>query len=212
MRGEPFIPQRQPFGNRPLQRRGRCKGDELMAGRDLLGQFGRGHRPTDLPPGQRKDLARRPDLHRPIPQSRNIQHRQRFGAIKDSRLPHFIGQDVKPVLLSQSAHALQRRAVQNGAGRIVGRVQDDQPRPVGNSGGQIIQIQAPRRRAQVHQPRHAARPRHQRQIGVIKRLNANHLITRLYQRQNRTGQSLGRAGCDDHLCGRNAVKPRHRRA
>ena len=55
------------------------------------------------------------------------------------------------------------------------------------------------RRLQGDEPRHAAGAAHQRQIGVVHRLEQNHLVARFDQRHQRPGQSLGGAGGDHHL-------------
>ena len=51
----------------------------------------------------------------------------------------------------------------------------------------------------LHEARHAAGPAHQRQIGVVHRLEQHDLVARLDQGQQRRGERLGRAGGDHHL-------------
>ena len=46
---------------------------------------------------------------------------------------------------------------------------------------------------------YTARPQHQRQIGIIKRLEQHHLVTRCDQRHQSTGQSLGGTRGHHHL-------------
>jgi hypothetical protein len=47
--------------------------------------------------------------------------------------------------------------------------------------------------------RHAACPAHERQIGVVHRLEQYHLVAGLDERHERAGDRLGRAGGDHHL-------------
>ena len=63
--------------------------------------------------------------------------------------------------------------------------------------GQRLLGDPPVGRSQPDEARHPAGAKHQRQIGVVERLEEQHLVARLDQRHQRRGQRLGRAGGDD---------------
>lgn len=60
-------------------------------------------------------------------------------------------------------------------------------------------IEAPMRRSEPHELRHAARAAHERQIGVVHRLEQHHLVTGSDEGEERAGDRLGRARGDHDL-------------
>ena len=69
------------------------EGQELVRARRDAGQLRLGDHPTDFPPGQREDLARRADLDRPLGHARQRRQRREALPIEQDMLPHFVADD-----------------------------------------------------------------------------------------------------------------------
>jgi hypothetical protein len=119
-------------------------------------------------------------------------------------LPHLVAQHDQVERLGQRADRLQRGTGQQRAGGVVGRVEQDETRARRDRSGQIAHVQIPCRCLQADEDRDAARALDQRHIGVIERLDTDHLVPRFDQRQNAGRQRFGRAGGDDDFLGLDA--------
>ena len=99
-RRQPRVALGQPERHRRLQIGRRGEGQELVRPRRQRRQLGRRRDPADLPPGERKDLARRPALDRPRPPCR------RARASGTKRLP--VHQQMLPHLVADDDQVMRR--------------------------------------------------------------------------------------------------------
>ena len=88
---------------------------------------------------------------------------------------------------------LELRSREHPAGRVVRRVDEDRARPRRDRGAQLVWVEAPLRRVQRH--RHQPRAGHRRggRVGVVGRVEGEHLLAGLAQPEDRGGDRLGRA-------------------
>ena len=93
----------------------------------------------------------------------------------------------------------QLLAIEHPRGRIVRIVEEDEAGLRRERRGQRLRGDPPAGRGQADQPRHAAGAQHQRQIGVVERLEQHDLVARRDQGEQARGDRLGRARGDDHL-------------
>ena len=152
-----------------------------------------------FPPRQRKNFTRRANLYRTLAQRRNRQGRDMLASIKNHMLPHFIGEQYRIMLHTKTCQKFQILARQNNRRRVDRIVQKNEARFICKRCRQHRFVKAPIRWLQRHEFRYAARTQHQRQIGVIHRLEQNHLVTRRDQRHQRARNRLGSARGDHHL-------------
>jgi hypothetical protein len=89
--------------------------------------------------------------------------------------------------------------VEDRAGRIVRRVDQDDPRPVGHRGTEVLRIGLEVRRAQLHRPVPAPCERDEAAVRVVERFEGHHLVTALDEGEQGGGERFGRSGRDEHL-------------
>ena len=123
-------------------------------------------------------------------------------AVEDDMLPDLVGERDRvgtDAGLGEQRQLLARRT--SGAVGIVRIVEDDEAGLRRERLGQRLLGDPPAGRGQPDQPRHAAGAQHQRQIGVVERLEEHDLVAGRDQGQQARGDRLGRARGDDHLLG-----------
>ena len=85
----------------------------------------RRHHPTDLPAGQREDLARRADLDRPLGHPGQRRKRREAAAVEDDMLPHLVADDDEVVLAGERRDDLQLVHSEQPPGRIMRVVEQE---------------------------------------------------------------------------------------
>ena len=120
--------------------------------------------------------------------------RQVPAAVEDHVLPHLVADRDGAGLFAEARQQFEVLAAVDGAGRIE-RVVEQHHLGLRREGArQHLLGEAPVRRLEPHEARHAAGALHQRQVGVVERLEQHHLVAGLDQRQQRAGERLGGAG------------------
>ena len=190
----------EPIGDRGLKIGRGGEGEKLVhLGRDPQ-QRRRGADKADLPAGQRKDLAGRADLDGAIAHPRNGDQRNMLAAVEDHVLPDLVADRDRVELLAEPRQQFEVLARIDHRGRIeriveqhrLGLVVEDALRSVSSVSRQC----GGSRRTQ---PRNAAGLADDRQIGIVDRLEHDHLVAGLDHGQNGRRQRLGAARRHHHL-------------
>ncbi len=129
------------------------------------------------------------------------------GGVQDQVLVDLVGHGDHVVLAAQLGEQLQLGARQHGAGRVVRGVEQQQPGPRAERRAQLGLLEAEppvRAGAQRHRAHDGAGQRDRRGVGVVQRVQDDHLVTGLAQRQHRGGDGLGGPG-GHHDLGRRVV-------
>ena len=96
------------------------------------------------------------------------------------------------MLANELGHEFELTPVEDLGGRIHGRIQEDQFGLVREGGFERGPGKLPAGRLDADQLRHRAGPAHDRQIGVVERLDQDHLVARFDQSEQARRQGLGR--------------------
>jgi hypothetical protein len=134
----------------------------------------------------------------------------RLGGVgEDQVLVDLVGHRERVVLLAERRDQVQLGRGEDLAGRVVRRVEQHQPGTRAERGAQLTLVEgvAPVR-AGTQRDRPAYRPgqRDRRRVRVVVGLEADHLVARLAQPQDRGGDRLGGARGDHHLAVRVALQ------
>ncbi len=154
---------------------------------------------ADLPAGEREDLTGRADLDRALPHPRQAHQRNVTAAVEHHVLPDLVadGDRVEAAAeIRQQGEILPRK---HRRARVERVVEEDDPRPLGEGFGERRFVQAEPGRLERDEARHAAGPAHQRQVGVVHRLEQHDLVARSHQGHQGAGQGLRSAGGHHHL-------------
>src|SRR5699024_4816896 len=94
--------------------------------------------------------------------------------------------------------------VEDGAGGVVRRVDDQQFRRIGHRGAQPVVIEAEAGVGALalderYRPAHAAGKRYYRRVGVVVRFDQDHFVAGFDQAEDRSGDPLGGADGDQYL-------------
>ena len=199
----------EPVGDRGLQVRRRGEGDELMR----LGE----HAHQRAAP-RRRSPTFQPVSEKILPAEPILTVRSRMpGRAISGTMAVTVEDDMLPDLVADR----DRVELDAERGEQVEVGSAERRSPVGFSGllnsttlvfgekasRQHLLVEAPMRRRQRHELRHAAGAPHQRQIGVVHRLEQHDLVARRDQRQQRAGDRLGRARGDHDLAVGIEVEP-----
>ena len=162
-------------------------------------QLWRAQRPADLPARRGERLAGRGDAYRTLPHPGEGGKGYVFGVVIDQMLVHLVADDDHVVRHGQPSDGRQLTGVEHGPGRVVRRV--DQQRLGSRAEGplELGQVQSEVGPEQADANPNPAGEIDRGSIGVIERLQSDHLITGVDESQDCGCQSLGRAGRDQHL-------------
>ncbi|MPM39577.1 hypothetical protein SDC9_86211 [bioreactor metagenome] len=208
--GEPLVGQGQPLGHRPLERCAVHVREELLGRRHRGHQLGGRAHPADLPARDGEGLAGRGDLEGPLRHPGQRRQRDVRPAAEEQVLVHLVGDHHQVVLHCDPGDRVELVGAEDVTGRIVRRVDQQQPGPVRDRRpqvglGQPVAGFGRRRVPQPDRPGHRPGQCDRRGVGVVRRLEHHHLVAGVAQRQDRGGQRLGRPGGDQHL-GRRVVR------
>ena len=117
----------------------------------------------------------------------------------DDVLVDVVGEDERVVLVARAGDQLELGAVEHLAGRVVRRVEDDGPRARPEGGAQLVGVDAPVRLVQRHVARDGAGEDGVGPVVLVERLEDDHLVARVHQRQHGRDHPLGRAAGDGDL-------------
>ena len=174
----------EAVGDRDLKiGRGR-EGEELVHLRGNAQQRRRGADEADLPAGQGKDLARGTDLDGAIAHARYGDQRNVLAAVEDHMLPDLVADRDGIELLTEPRQQFQVLARIDHRGRIERIVEE-------NGFGLRIEYalqrllrQPPMRRLETHQTRNASGLADDREVGIVHRLEHDHLVAGLDHGKN----------------------------
>jgi hypothetical protein len=121
------------------------------------------------------------------------------GVVVKNMLVHFIGDGDDVMLQAQLGDGPQLVAREDFAGGIMRRVDDNRPGPRVECRGQFVGIEVPAVAAQRHIARRHAGHDQVRHIGVVNRLENDHLIARIGQTENRRKHRFGGARGYQHV-------------
>lgn len=198
---DPVVLAGQPLRHRPLQVGRGGEGEELVRLGEDAGKRRGGAHPPYLPPGEPEDLARRADLHRPLAHARILHQRPVLRAIIDQGLPHLVADRDQVMLGADPRQQRQVIGMRAGPHRVHRIVEHQCTGARRDRRGERLRIDPPARRVEGDEPRDAACALHQRQIGVVQRLEQQHLVARADHRQQGRRNRLGRAGGHHDLVG-----------
>ena len=127
-----------------------------------------------------------------------------LGAGEHQVLVHLVGDDQHVVPLSDLGDELQLGPGEHLAGRVVGRVEQDQLGACGDSCSELVTVEAVAPVAVVVGPQqdrldHAPGERDAGLVAVVHRLEQHHLVTGVEHAEQRTCQCFGGTGGDEHL-------------
>ncbi len=101
--------------------------------------------------------------------------------------------------MATAAMASKLGAGEHLAGRVVGRVEQQQPGAGRDGAAQLVEVEVEGRRPQRHGTPHRSGHGDARRVRVVVGLERHHLVARLEQRQHCGRDGLGGAGRDEHL-------------
>ncbi len=163
-----------------------------MRARSHPGELGRGDHPADLPTGEREDLARRPDLDRPLGHSGKRGERSECLPVEQHVLPHLVADHDEVVLARRGGDRLLLVASEQPSRRVVRVVEDDRARLRADRGLERRALDPPGRRLERDFADDSASPPDHRRIAVVGRGEEDHLVAGPNCRENRRAQRLGR--------------------
>ena len=189
----------EAVGDRDLKIGRGGEGEKLVHLRGDAQQRRRGADKADLPAGQRKDLARGADLDGAIAHARNGDQRNMLAAVEDHVLPDLVADRDRIELLAEPRQQFEVLARIDHRGGIERIVEEDGLGLVVEDASQRLLRQPPMRRFEAHQTRDAAGLADDREIGIVDRLEHDHLVAGLDHGQNGRCQRLGAARRHHHL-------------
>lgn len=122
-------------------------------------------------------------------------------ALEDEMFVDLVGDDEQVPFDGEFRDGRQFLASEDRAGRVVRGVEQDQAGAVGDGGAQFVEVQVVRAVAGAQGDRDACAARHADtgRVRVVVRLQGDHLVARLHQREQRGGDRLGGARRDEDL-------------
>ena len=192
-------PSFERAGDGRLERRARHVGQELLDSGDPGDELGGAQRPADLPAGGRKGLSGRGDANGSLPHPREPGQRQVLGVVEGQVLVDLVTDDEHVMRHRQSDDLGEIVPIQHHAGGIVRAVDDDGLGALGESGGQLGMIQPEVRPEDTDTDPATAGEVDRGGVRVVERLQGDHLVAGVDERQDRRGQGLGGAGGDQDL-------------
>ena len=174
-----------------LQRCRRADGEEIMNLADRAGPFGVRDRVSQSPARDAEGLREARDGDRPLPHARKGGDRNVFAG-KDDVLVRIVRDTDEVVGDAELCDLLEFRSGEDVAGRVVRRVEDDGARPWGDGGTQGVPVVSPVRGAQRHKDRGGLTEDRVRAVVLVERLEDQHFVAGIEQRQKHGGCGLGR--------------------
>ena len=200
--GVELVAEVESDGDGRLERAGVDVGEELLGGASRRHQGLGSAEPADLPAGGAERLAARRDRQRPLGHARQGGERDVARAREDEVLVDLVGDDDQVALDRHVGDEVELLAVEHLAGRVVRRVEQDQPGGRRDRRAQLVGVEpVPARRVGAQQHRHGPRPgqRDARLVAVVHRLEHDDLVADVEHAEQGAGERLGRAGRDEHL-------------
>ena len=170
-------------------------------------QIGRAECPADLPAGGREGLAGRGDAHRTRPHAWEPGQREVLGIVEHQVLIDLVTDHQYVVLDGQAGDLGQIGPIEHDTGRVVRGVDQQGFRLAAEGSRQLGVVQAKVRseEADPHPPTTGEIDRGR--VGVVERLQGDHLITRVDEGEDGRRQRLGRPRRDQHLQVRVVAQP-----
>ena len=200
------------LGHGFLQGGGHAEGDPLVGHEDGLGQVGRGDGPADLPAGDGEGFPRAAQGDGPLPHAGQAGYAHVLHPVVDHPLVDLVAQHQDVVLLDQPGDGRQLLPAEDLPHRVVGRVQDQEPGPLGEGPGQLVQVQGPFRGlgrpilgAQGHVDRFAPGHGHRGRVAVVEGLDEDDLVPGI-QEGLHGGEDGLRGPRSDHEVGQGVQK------
>ena len=199
--------------DRGLEGSARGVGQPLLGAGDRCDQLGTSGDPPDLPPGHREGLSRRGDRDRAVLRAGQGRGRPVRG-IEGQVLVDLVGDDQRVMPRRLVDDRLQHVGSEHQTGGVVRGVHEHQPGPRGEGRAQRLAVHAQHQvpvgrgvRGERDRPVHAAGQGDRRRVLVVERLEGEHLVARLDEREDRRRERFGRPGRDQDLRGRIPVQP-----
>ena len=128
-------------------------------------------------------------------------------AVEHEVLVDLVGHGDEVVLHAEPSDRLELRGGEHLAGGVVRRVQQHQPRAVGDERRERVDVGVVRGRVEGDRPQPSAGHRRDGGVAVVGGLEGEDLVAGVAQRQHRGGDRLRGSGGDQHLGGRVDVDP-----
>ena len=205
--GHPLVALVQGPGHGGLERRAGDVGEELLDRVDRGDQLRRAEGPADLPAGGREGLAGRGDPHRPPAHAGKAGQRHVLGIVEDQVLVHLVTDHQHVVGDGQPGDLGQVGPVQHHPGRVVRGVDHQRLGPLAERRGQLVVVEPEVRSEQSDPDPYAPGQVDRGRVGVVERLERDHLVARVDERQERRRDGLGGPGGDQYLAVRVVAQP-----
>ena len=140
--GEVGVGQAEPDGRRVLERAAGHVGEELLGRAHRARRAGPGPvAQPDLPAGEAEGLAGRADGDGPLPHAGEGGDRDVLDVVEGQVLVDLVGHDEQVVLLGHRGDGRELGPVEHLAGRVVGRVEEDEPGTGRDGGPQGVDVE-----------------------------------------------------------------------
>ena len=180
---------------RLLERRRRADRQEVVGPPHADREIRSGDHPAHPPARHGVRLRHRVDRDRPVGHARDRRERD-VRAVVDDVLVDLVGEREQVVLQADRGDQLQLVAAEDLAGRVVGRVDDDRPRPGPDRGAQLVGVDRPVGLVERHVARHRAREDRVGPVVLVERLEDHDLVAGVDQPEHRRDHPLGGAAHD----------------
>ena len=189
----------QEGGQAVLHRRVHGEHVELVHLSELAHQRGRRGHVADLPARDVERLAEARHDQRSLGELGQAREARVRDAVVDHVLVDLVGQHQRLRRPQQLGEARALLARPHGAARVVRRVDDDHARARRQRARERVEVGTPGAGRQRHAHRRRAGERDRRAIAVVARLEYDHLVARMHQREDGRQDALGCAGGDRDL-------------
>ena len=169
-----------------------------MGGADAGRQVGGRHRPADLPPGEAERLAQARHHDGALAHAGERGDGD-GGLVEPDLLVDLVGNHQAVGCTGDGRNALELRAREHAAGRVVRAVDQDGLGAGANHAPQVLERQRELRCMQPHRAHHAAGHGHACHVRVVERLHQHHLVARVDEPEHDRRDRLGAAARDGHL-------------
>ncbi len=182
-----------------LQRVGRADGDEVVGPPDAGAEIGGSDRVPDPPARHRVRLRDPRDRHGALRHSRQRRDRRVAEAVVDDVLVDLVGDREQVVLDAERGDRLELGAREDLPRRVVRAVEDDRARPRGHGPGETVGVEGEGGRLEGDEDGLGAGDDAAGPVVLVERLEDDHLIPGVQDRQERREHRLGRAAADGHV-------------
>src|SRR5690606_569065 len=164
-------------------------------------QFGGSGDPADLPAGEGEGLAGTGDGDRAVAHAGEGGQGDVFGVVEDEVFVDLVGHDEEVPFHGQLGDRRQLRAGEDRAGGVVRGVDQQHAGAVGDGVAQFVEVEPEAAVPGAQGDRDAAAARHgdAGRVGVVVRLQGDHLVAGFHQGEQGGGDGLGGAGGDQDL-------------